>query len=273
MNLPGFELSRKDAIRAAMSMAFDKKYHKAILLLREHEPKDGYRLCFSGGKDSIVVKQLAIEAEVRFVSHYNVTTIDPPELIKFIKQYHKDVIWNRPEKNLVFKMLDKTSGPPTRRGRWCCEIYKERNTAGVKIIGVRAAESPKRAANWNSINQKNGNLDSIAPVLYWSDDDIWTFIKQRDLPYCSLYDEGFKRLGCIGCPMTGRKNMLKEFARWPGFERLWKIGFQKFWEKYSGTLNRHGQPRWFQKFGNWENFWRWWIQENEDSETCQGRLF
>lgn len=271
--LPGFELSRNDAIKKAIAVRFEEKIRKAILLLKEYEPEEGYVLCFSGGKDSVVIKAIAIAAGVNFKSVYNQTTIDPPELVRFIQKYHADVAWNRPGKNLVFKMLEKTSGPPTRRSRWCCEIYKERNNAGVKIIGVRAAESPKRSALWNTLNLKNAALDVIAPVLYWSDNDVWRFIREQKLPYCRLYDEGFKRLGCVGCPMSGPGQMKKEFVRWPGFERLWQIGFRLFWEKYAGTVNRYGKSRWFNRFKSWQEMWAWWLIENSEPDDCQGRLF
>ena len=67
------------------------KVNLSIKRLKEFEPKEGYYLAFSGGKDSIVIKKLAEIAGVRFDSHYNNTTIDPPELIYFIRKFHPDV--------------------------------------------------------------------------------------------------------------------------------------------------------------------------------------
>ena len=82
----------------------------AIARLKEFEPEEGYYLAFSGGKDSIVIKRLAEMSGVKFDSHYNVTTVDPPELVGFIKKYHPDVTRHRPEKSLP---------------EWCCRYYKD----------------------------------------------------------------------------------------------------------------------------------------------------
>ena len=65
---------------------------KTVERLRIYEPPEGYYLAFSGGKDSIVIKKLAEMADVKYDVHYNVTTIDPPDLVRFIRKHHKDVI-------------------------------------------------------------------------------------------------------------------------------------------------------------------------------------
>lgn len=65
------------------------------------------------------------------------------------------------------------------------------------------------------------------PIVDWTDEDVWGFIHERNLPYCSLYDDGFKRLGCIGCPMAGTKQMIKEFERWPQYKRLYLKALQR----------------------------------------------
>lgn len=56
----------------------DDKIKTALTVLRDLEPSEGYYLAFSGGKDSIAIKQLAIESGVKFDAHHNLTTIDPP---------------------------------------------------------------------------------------------------------------------------------------------------------------------------------------------------
>lgn len=68
------------------------KVQTAIERLKVFEPEEGYYLAFSGGKDSVVVKALANMAGVKYDAHYNVTTVDPPELVQFIKEKHPDVI-------------------------------------------------------------------------------------------------------------------------------------------------------------------------------------
>lgn len=103
----------------------DELTDAAIALLREHEPEDGYYGCFSGGKDSVVIKELARLAGVRCDWYYNVTTADPPELTQFIKQVHPDVVWQRSRKpGTIFQQMI-TRGYPSRVSRWCCAVFKE----------------------------------------------------------------------------------------------------------------------------------------------------
>ena len=67
----------------------------------------------------------------------------------------------------------------------------------------------------------------INPIIDWIDDDVWEFIKTYNIPYCGLYDEGLKRLGCIGCPLAGKKAREAEFLRWPTYKRSYIKAFGK----------------------------------------------
>ncbi len=62
------------------------KIEVAIERLRMFEPEAGYYLAFSGGKDSVVIKALADMDKVKYDAHYNVTSVDPPELVRFIEE-------------------------------------------------------------------------------------------------------------------------------------------------------------------------------------------
>ena len=105
----------------------------------------GFHLAFSGGKDSQVIYELCKMAGVKFRPVMQVTTIDPPEVMRFIRKNYPDVILERPEINF-YKLIVKKMGLPTRRMRYCCQYLKEQAGAGtVTIIGIRRAESNKRA--------------------------------------------------------------------------------------------------------------------------------
>jgi phosphoadenosine phosphosulfate reductase len=103
---------------------------EAINFLKDHEPEEGYYLCFSGGKDSIVCKQLLILSGVKWTGGYSFPGIDPPEIISYIRKYHSDIeIIRSPSfvKNVIKK------GPPTIMRRWCCDAQKknpQNKTAG-----------------------------------------------------------------------------------------------------------------------------------------------
>ena len=74
----------------------------------------------------------------------------------------------------------------------------------------------------------------INPIIDWTTDEVWEFIREYNVPYCSLYDEGFKRLGCIGCPMASKQMREYEFERWPKYKNLSMISFQKMIENRGG---------------------------------------
>ena len=96
----------------------------------------------------------------------------------------------------------------------------------------------------------------VNPIIDWDDSEVWEFIKENNLRYCSLYDEGFKRLGCIGCPNGNTRGMLKDFERWPKYKKLYINAFQKMIET--------GPTKYRWKTG--EDVFRWWIGEEGDKE-------
>ena len=111
---------------------------RAVDRLREYEPPEGYYLAFSGGKDSQCVYHLAVEAGVKFDAHYNVTTVDPPPLLQFIKKNYPDVKFEIPEKTM-WELIPLKRMPPTRMVRWCCDHLKERGGSGRAVVtGIRA---------------------------------------------------------------------------------------------------------------------------------------
>jgi phosphoadenosine phosphosulfate reductase len=266
--------------QAALAVPLEEKVSKAIAMIKEYEPmalqlsNDGYYVAFSGGKDSIVMERLFKMSGVKYKSWYNNVTIDPPELVQFIKRKYPEVRWNNVGKNLPAMMADKSAGPPTRIIRWCCEIYKEQGGNGLfKAIGVRASESPRRKGMWQPITMhRTNNSPIISPILYWTDLDVWGFIAQEEMEYCELYDQGFKRLGCVGCPMSGPTGMARDFKRWPKYEQMWRRGFQAFWDKYKGVPRRDGKPRSIEKFPTVDDLWNWWVSgkayEGEQAD-CQ----
>jgi len=262
-DLPGFGVS------------FDQKIDDAIGLIREYESsaieysEQGYFLAFSGGKDSIVIHDLAVRAGVKFKAHYSVTTIDPPELTKFIRRNYPDVVWLRQPMPML-RMVEK-KGLPTRHLRWCCQKYKEQGGSGVvKILGVRAAESPRRARQWEHVTAWKKGGWCVNPILTWSDTDVWRYIERQKLLYCALYDEGRKRIGCVGCPMANRK---KDFERWPHFEKLWRKAVERRWVY---RLAQGGDlPKQYQQFKDSGEWFEWWMsnQTMPDKNDCQMGLF
>ena len=73
------------------------KVQRAIEIVRSFEPPEGYYLADSGGKDSTATKAILRMAGVQFESHYNVTTVDPPELVCFVIRQNEAVIYDMPD--------------------------------------------------------------------------------------------------------------------------------------------------------------------------------
>lgn len=61
----------------------------------------------------------------------------------------------------------------------------------------------------------------ISPIIDWTDDEVWTFLNTLGVAHCELYDQGWRRIGCIGCPMSSKKQKKLENKRWPHVKRNW----------------------------------------------------
>lgn len=118
---------------------------KAESLALKYNPTDGFYLAFSGGKDSQCLYHVAQLAGVKFKAHFSPTSVDPPQLIMFIKRNYPDVEFVK-IKNSIYKIALKRKCLPTMTVRWCCSEFKEMAGAGnVTLIGIRHAESVRRA--------------------------------------------------------------------------------------------------------------------------------
>lgn len=225
----------------------------AVRRLQAHEPPEGYYLAFSGGKDSCCIKALSDMAGVKYDAHYSVTTVDPPELLRFMRQHHANVIWDRPEKTMWQLIIDHGC-PPTRLMRYCCEELKERGGAGrVVVTGLRWAESARRANSRKMVEACYKTQRTLVnPIIDWPDDLVWSFIRERGLAYCSLYDEGYKRLGCVMCPMHHPAGQRADAERWPGFYKAYMRAFGKMIERCAAD----GKPRTWQAA---QDVMDWWL--------------
>lgn len=145
---------------------------KFVPLALRYDPTDGFFLAFSGGKDSQALYHVAQLAGVPFKAHFSPTSVDPPQLIRFIRTQYKDVQWQKLKRSIYQVAVDKNI-LPTMRVRWCCQEFKENAGAGkVTLIGVRHEESARRAKR-NEVEVSNrtfsGNYDTF---MQWSEEQI-----------------------------------------------------------------------------------------------------
>lgn len=99
------------------------------------------------------------------------------------------------------------------------------------------------------------------PILDWTDEDVWNYIRANNITYNPLYDEGFTRVGCVGCPLAGGKHMRREFARWPKYEKLYRRTCQKLFEeqKAKGRPPRIKAQEGYVEVKNGDEIFDWWV--------------
>lgn len=215
----------------------------------------------SGGKDSSVCVELAQRAGIPFEVMHNHTTADAPETVYFVRREFKRLeekgikcILNMPtykgERTSMWRLIRQKLMPPTRIARYCCEVLKEGGGKGRFICtGVRWAESAKRK-NSRGIYEKSGDKNNritlsndnddrrqlfencrlkakrvVNPIIDWQSSDVWDFLIDAKVPVNPLYSDGFCRVGCIGCPMAGKKGREAGFIRWPKYKNLYLLAF------------------------------------------------
>lgn len=272
-----------------MGMTHDK-VQRAIDRLRAFEPPEGYYVAFSGGKDSQCIYHLCKQAGVKFDAHYNVTSVDPPELVRFIREQYPDVSRDIPrEKNgqpiTMWSLIVKNGIPPTRFARYCCRELKETSGKGrLTVTGVRWAESVNRAKKQGIVNTFDGptlNDDNtktrryveqcyrtrktlINPIVDWSTDEVWAYLNDvAKVPHCSLYDEGFERLGCIGCPLAGPKKQREAFERWPKY-------YDNYLRAFARMIERR-PPDKARKYTDAQAVMNWWLNEKGE-KPLEGQI-
>ena len=255
-----------DINKVERSIALIRKAEKLALTM---QPETGFFVGFSGGKDSQVVLELVKMAGVKYKAVYSVTTNDPANNVRFIKQQYPDVEFRVPEKSYFQLIAQK--GVPTMFKRWCCALFKD--TAGVGYVfltGVRKEESRKRSAyeevgKWSRSKDKKERVDldkmeanefrcvggkdkfMVYPILEWTEMDVWDFIALRGLPVNPCYNTN-KRVGCVFCPFARPKEIRAYCETHPKL----KAAFIHAIERYREKGNR-------QKLPTAEDFFNWWL--------------
>lgn len=279
----------------------NEKEQKAIERLKAFEPEDGYYLAYSGGKDSDCIKILAQLAGVKFEAVHNLTTVDAPETVRYVKS-QPDVRVDRQHypdgtPKTMWNLIVKKGMPPLRIARYCCSELKEAGGKGkVTVTGVRWAESTRRKGNaalveflakpkstqkladelgadyditrQGSVVMNDDNAESrrmvelcyrtrktlVNPIIEWTDEDVWEFLKHYGCRSNPLYGCGFKRIGCIGCPMAGHEMRRFEFERYPTYKTAYIHAFDRMVKR---RLER-GLPV-YDETNSGETTFNWWL--------------
>ena len=268
------------------------------IALDYHE--NGYYTAESGGKDSMVIAYLCYLAGVKFELVHNHTTADHPETVYHVRKLKKwwadkgisytiSYPYHKGERTSMWKLIPQ-KGLPTRFRRWCCEVLKEGGGENRAVVtGVRWSESTRRKNNRGMYetftnNQKDKivlNNDNdfkrksiehcqsqgkiiVNPIIDWEDDDVWEFISKHDLPYNPLYDKGYSRVGCVGCPLVRND---AELERNPRYKKM----YMRAGEKYLKNRALKGK----ENDGNWSTpelyYLRWTEQIKDEAKGLDGQ--
>lgn len=209
--------------------------HNAISFIKQNStPKTA--VSFSGGKDSLVALDISIRAGVK-KAVFSDTTIEFKETVEYVKTIQKfygikiDIV--RAPKNF-FDVVQEI-GFPSRRMHWCCDVFKFgpivryaiKNKVDAFITGLRRCES-KRRSEYTSID-KNPLIPAkqVNPIISWSTENVWSYIKKYDLPINPLY-KIVDRIGCWCCPYKTKKD-------W----KILKKHFPELYEKFRVELLRY----------------------------------
>lgn len=243
------------------------KEENSIEIIKEFQNRNenNKNICaFSGGKDSIVLYDLMKKSGIDFIPIYSPPSVDPPEIKYHMDKFYPEVYKQPYEKTkdgkeiTMWYLLAHRALPPTRRMRYCCDVLKERTgkEGDTVFVGVRASESSNRKKLGSVTFYKGKNM--IRPIFNWTDEEVWSYILKNDLPYNSLYDQGWDRLGCIGCPLSS-KNQKRELQAYSKFKEMYIISFERMldYRKSKGM-----ETRW--KTGL--DVYHWWIGEVKKQE-------
>lgn len=280
-----------------------EKEKRAIGYLKTFEPEDEpYWLCYSGGKDSDTVRILGELAGVKCECKHNLTTVDAPETVRYIRETIGKENIILPDETM-WELIVRQKIPPTRLNRYCCAVLKEQGGKGrLKITGVRWEESRKRKENAGIIKvigkpktrakeavengvkfriSTQGGLillsdnakerrfvemcyrtsnTTLNPIVDWTDEDVWEFLRYYGCESNPLYACGNKRIGCIGCPMSS--NRKRELEHYPTYKSAYIRAFDKMIQerKRCGLMV---DERW--KDG--KSVMKWWVGDDPTQIT------
>lgn len=218
----------------------EKQEKQAIEILHMMCGNNGCVISDSGGKDSSVLKHIALKVKNRYGLEYKIrhnhTTVDAPETVYFIRrEKEKYEAMGVPYEifypaQSMWQLIVSHGTPPTRIMRYCCKDLKENTGLGEKLVtGVRKAESRNRKEN---------------------------------IELNPLYGCGWGRVGCIGCPLAG-KHRWREFERYPKYRDAYIRAFEKMIDE----RKRRGLKT-MEMWSTGKKVFKWWMED----ENLDGQL-
>lgn len=154
----------------------------------------------------------------------------------------------------MWSLIKTRKMPPTRMVRYCCDELKERTgeVGDTVFTGVRWEESKDRREQ-QMVNFYKGKI-MVRIIVDWTEIEVWSLILTEGTPYCELYDKGFDRIGCIGCPLSS--NQKKELSLYPKYRENYIRSFEIMIK--NGTEDGK-----VYKWKTGEEVMKWWLGDCE----------
>ena len=253
-------------------------------------------ITYSGGKDSDTVLKLAQIAKIPFEVLHSHTTVDAPETVYHVRETFRELelagikcdidyhVRTDGTRTTMWNLIPKKMMPPTRIVRYCCSELKEGGGNGRFIVtGVRWDESNARKKTRgilevmarkreNKIVLSNDNDEDrrlfetcqmkgkrvVNPIVDWTTRDVLDFCSENKVSLCTLYANGWRRIGCIGCPMAGTSMRYNQFAQYPTYKKAYIAAFDRMIEE----RKRRAMMKVFIRMGDiGVDVFHWWMED------------
>ena len=259
-------------------------------------------ITYSGGKDSDVLLHLAGAAGIQYEVLHSLTTADAPETVRHVLDTFRRLeltgvkcdinAHTKPDgtRTTMWNLIPRKLVPPTRLVRYCCAELKESSCKGRWIAtGVRWAESASRKKRGvmetvhrdaaKRLTLMNDNAESrllmencqlkgtraVNPIIDWKDDDVLGYCETEKIRMNPLYACGWKRVGCIGCPMAG-KHRYAEFKSYPKIKAAYVRAFDRMLSRREELGKMEGGMKWG---STGIDVFHWWMEDG----VLPGQMF
>ena len=103
----------------------------------------------------------------------------------------------------------------------CCQVRKvlplTRHLASLDawITGLRRDQWASRTdIRKVEIDHDHGAIVKLNPLAEWTEDEVWEYVREREVPYHSLYDKGYRSIGCAPCTRAIAEDEPSRAGRW-----------------------------------------------------------
>jgi phosphoadenylyl-sulfate reductase (thioredoxin) len=111
----------------------------------------------------------------------------------------------------------------------CCQVRKvrplTRHLASLDawITGLRRDQWASRTnIRKVELDHDHGGIVKLNPLAEWAEDEVWDYVREREVPYNALYDQGYTSIGCAPCTRAIKPGEAARDGRW-----WWESGAPK----------------------------------------------